>query len=70
MKPKIMLSCYRNGYGVGFNNAMDGKDKNYDDFPEGKTSVSINAYESYVNGYDHGYLDGLRKKLQNIKNKK
>jgi hypothetical protein len=67
MKPKIMLSCYQEGYTNGFNDAMDGKAKNYVDFPKGKASISINAYDSYTSGYNHGYLDGLRKKTQNAK---
>jgi hypothetical protein len=65
MKPKIMLSCYQEGYTNGFNNAMDGKEKNYADFPKRKASISINAYDSYTDGYNHGYLDGLRKKMNN-----
>ncbi|MDR1129838.1 MAG: hypothetical protein LBK96_02530 [Prevotellaceae bacterium] len=64
MKPKIMLACYQEGYTNGFNDAMDGEERNYANFPEGKASLSINAYDAYTNGYNHGYLDGLRKKVK------
>jgi hypothetical protein len=67
MKPKIMLSCYHEGYTNGFRDATEGKAKSYADFPEGKASISINAYDSYTEGYNHGYIDGLRKKRKNNK---
>lgn len=57
----ISLNCFQEGYNNGFNDALKGKSKNYTGFPKGKALLSGNCYDTYVEGYDKGYLDGLRK---------
>jgi hypothetical protein len=56
------FNCYQEGYNDGMKDAMNGKSKNYTGFPKLKSFVTNDAYDSYVNGYNKGYSDGLAKK--------
>jgi hypothetical protein len=58
----ISFNCFQEGYNNGFRDALNGKSKNYTGFPKAKAAISGNAYDTYVEGYDRGYLDGMRKK--------
>ena len=56
------FNCYQEGYEHGFNHAMRGKSKDYTGFPKLKAFFTNDAYDSYVEGYNKGYGDGLAKR--------
>lgn len=60
-------NCYKEGYNNGLNDALNGKSKNYTGFPKGKALLSSKYYDTYVQGYDVGYRDGMAK-INNIYN--
>jgi hypothetical protein len=56
------FNCYNKGYEDGFSHATSGKSKDYTGFPKLKAFVTNDAYDTYVDGYNKGYSDGLAKK--------
>jgi len=50
------------GYQDGLSQARKGDKKNYFNFDKLKTFFSSNALDTYMDGVNQGYLDGLREK--------
>ena len=55
-------NAYQEGYEHGLEDAQNGRGKRYTRFPKFKAFVFDEAYDTYVQGYDSGYHDGLAKK--------
>ncbi|MCP4104260.1 MAG: hypothetical protein GY749_01780 [Desulfobacteraceae bacterium] len=50
------------GYKDGLTQAREGKKKNFFNFSKLKAFLSSNALNTYIDGVNQGYLDGLREK--------
>ena len=57
-----IFNGYQEGYEHGLEDAQNGISKRYTRFPKLKAFLTDSAYDTYVNGYDDGYKDGMAKK--------
>jgi len=63
-----MFDCYKEGYEKGFSDAENGKARNPKGFPIAKSLMSENCVNTFIEGYNKGYADGIAKK-HNVYNK-
>ena len=56
------INCYKEGYNNGLADAENRRSKRYTGFPKAKALISSNCYDTYVQGYDKGYADGMAKR--------
>jgi len=58
----LNLNDFDEGFNDGLRQARKGQKKNFSNFNKLKTFLSKTALDSYIDGVNQGYLDGLREK--------
>ena len=58
----INTNDFDKGYKDGLKQAREGKKKNFSDFSKLRAFFSSNALDTYIDGVNRGYTDGLREK--------